>query len=260
MMFRGRKWTNAKLLAKLRGRRVQSLELYDTSADDDLLLALDVEKLTSFDLSSSLITDAGIKSLLRRCSLRSLFFRDAPLITDRSMVDICACESLRELYLAGTAVTNRGIVRVAKLPNLWSLDISRTTISDTGIARLASNQIHLISFNDSPLTGVGFSTWSVKEKVSFYTKNSSLHDEGFATACRSLSQLWNVAIENNNVTNTGLRALKGQSPTMIRINGSKIDRDGVMWLIKNTMVQSIETDPSQFSSAEAEKYENYRGR
>jgi hypothetical protein len=72
--------------------------------------------------------------------------------------------------------------------------------------------------------------------------------------------MWNVVIEGTEVTNSGLRALEGQSPTMIRVNWSKIDREGIIWLIESTEIQSIEADPTQFSQADKERYRDYQGR
>lgn len=261
MMFRGPKWTTDRILARINGRRIKSLELYDTQADDDLLLALaEVGSLTSLDVASAVITDSGVGALVGKCGLKSLMFREAPLVTDRSLKDISACTTLRELYLEGTAVTDDGIGLTSALPDLWSLDISRTQITDTGISRIASTHINLISFNDSALTGVGFSTWSVTDKMSFYTKQSSLNDEGFTVACKAFTFMWNVVIEYTEVTNSGLYALEGQSPTSIRVNGSKIDREGLVWLIENTEIQGIEADPTQFSEGDAERYRVYNGR
>ena len=74
------------------------------------------------------------------------------------------------------------------------------------------------------------------------------------------SKMWNVVIENTRVTDVGLQALAGQSPTLIRMKGSKITREGVIWAIENTNVQSVEVDPGQFSEQEAEVYRDYQGR
>lgn len=261
MMFRGQKWTTDRILARMNGRRIKSLELYDTQADDDLLIALaEVGSLTSLDVSSAVITDSGVRALVEKCGLKTLVFREAPLVTDSSLKDISACMTLRELYLEGTAVTDDAIGLINALPDLWSLDVSRTQITDTGISRIASTHINLISFNDSALTGIGFSTWSVTDKMSFYTKQSSLNDEGFAVACKAFTFMWNVVIEYTEVTSLGLTALEGQSPTSIRVNGSKIDREGLVWLIENTEIQGIEADSTQFSAADVERYRDYNGR
>lgn len=261
MLFRGEKWTTEKILNRLASRRVRTLELYNTSAGDDLLLELArTGSLTALDVSSAHITDVGVQAIVRQCKLKSLMFRDAVGVTDRSIVDISDCKTLRELYLEGTSVSDDGIGHIGRLPELWSLDISRTAVTDIGLERIASNRIHLISFNESKITGRGFSSWSVPDKFSLYTRRSQLDDEGFAVACRSFPLLWNLAIEEVPLTNKGLFSLAGQCPASMRINGSKIDRDGVLWIIENLPVQLLETDTQQFSAVEAKTYENYQGR
>jgi len=256
MEIRGKKWTNETILQRLENPKIQSLDLDDTSADDSVLVSVAEHGcLTSLDLSSDYITDEGIRAVVGGCKLRSLIIRHAPLVTDACLDDIAACSTLRELYLEGTSVTDEGIPAIGRLPSLWSLDISRTVITDVGLKEIASKQIELISFNEVAVTGLGFSTWSTKEKMSFYTEGSHLNDAGFATACKAFPFMWNVVIENTNVTNEGLRALAGQSPAMLRINGSPIDREGVIWVIENVPIQSLEADPSQISPSEAENYE-----
>src|SRR5262245_45295367 len=98
MRFRGLKWTNARILERIGERRIHSIELYDTAADDQLLEVLSNRgSLHNIDLASSEITDAGIGSLARGCELGSLMIRRAPLVTDRALNDISQCSSLAEL-------------------------------------------------------------------------------------------------------------------------------------------------------------------
>lgn len=261
MMFRGAKWTTDAILSKIGTRRIKSLTLYDTQADDNLLLSLaSVGSLVTLDMSSEFISDTGVQAIVRQCRLQSLMFRDAPAVTDKSMSDISTCKTLKELYLDGTSITDDGIAFVSQLPGLWSLSISRTRVTDLGVRQVASDHIGLVNFDECNITGVGFSTWSVRDKMSFYTKGSSLNDEGFSVACKALKCMWNIIIEDTNVTNEGLLALKGQSTTQIRVNGSKINRDGVIWLIENTDIQGIETDSTQFSKTDAERFKNFNGR
>jgi hypothetical protein len=186
MIFRGAKWTTDRILSRINGRRTRSLTLYDTRADDQLLITLaELGDLTSLEVSSAFITDDGVRALVGKCPLRSLFFRSAPLVTDRSLMHISKCISLHELYLEGTAVSDDGVGVISELPNLWSLNVSRTRITDIGIRRIASTRINLVSYDETAITGVGLSTWSVKEKMSFYTNRSMLNDEGYTVACNT---------------------------------------------------------------------------
>lgn len=255
MYMRGKKWTNERIFEKVGDRKIKSLELHNTTADDALLMNLaERGSLTSLDLSSDYVTDDGIRALVESCALETLMLRRAPLVTDECLAAIANCSTLCELYLAGTSVTDEGIPVIAKLPDLWSLDISHTQITDVGLRRIASKQIELISFDECEITGAGFSSWSVTDKMSFYTVGSQLDDEGFAIACHAFPFLWNIIIEKTNVTSNGLRALAGQKTNTLRIHGSPIDRDGVLWVLENLPIEMVEADPSQFSVEEANHY------
>lgn len=253
MLIRGPRWTTPRILDRIGQRRIRSLDLYDTSADDDLLIALaKVGSLVSLDFSSNLVTDAGMIAILRNCKLRSLFIRNAPLLTDRMLEEIVECPTLCELYLEGTSITDNGVEPVGTLPDLWSLGIGRTAITDFGLARIASTRIGAISFDDCAVTGSGFSSWSVIGKMSLSACGSKLNDAGFGTVCAAFPFLWNAYVERTEVTNAGIRALKGQQLTALRIHGSKIDREGVIWIIQNLPpLQLLEVDPRQFSTDEA---------
>lgn len=87
--------------------------------------------------------------------------------------------------------------------------------------------------------------------MSFYGKGSNLSDLGFAVACSSFSRMWNVDIANTNVGNDGVKSLAGQSPTMLRINNSKIDKTGIHWIVENLPIQSLEVSPSQMAESDA---------
>ena len=255
MEFLGREWTSKKILEEIDNREVQSIELHETLADDELLFALaDRGALTSIYFCNDRVTDAGIRSISQSCLLESLILRDLPSITDKSLEAISKCQSLRELYLDGTSVSNKAIGAVGELPELWSLSISNTAITDTGIEQVRSNHIELICFDHCAVNGTGFSTWSVAEKASLYTVGSPVNDEGFSTICRAFPHLTDVAIEDTDVTNHGLQNLESHPVNLIRIHGSPIDREGVIWLLENLPLQTLECDSTQFTKKEAAIY------
>lgn len=259
MEFDGSNWTTEKIIEKIANRRIRSLVLADTSADDNLLIELAGRgDLTSLDITSDLITDAGVSAIAKHCQMESLMLHNAPGVTDKSMPFISTCATLRELYIANTRITDRGIGAVSELPELWSLVVSNTEISDAGIKAIASQSIDLISFEDCDVTGSGFESWSVNKKMSFYGEGSNLNDEGFSAACASLTFMWNVVISDTNIGDEGVMALAGRGPTMIRLRGSKVTYRGIEWLVNNTPVQSIEADSKQLSASQAKSLERQR--
>jgi len=243
MEFRGKRQTTQRILKRLGDRAIRSLDLYDTVADDELLFELaERGKLESLDLSSDHFTDDGLQQVVRCCPLRSLMIRRAPLVTDRLLAGIDSCPTLRELYLEHTAVTDQAIGAVGQLPDLWSLSLSHSAITDAGLQSIASTSVNLVMFDECEITGTGCSTWSMADKMSIYTKNSPFNDAGLACASKVFPRLWSLLIPQTQVSDEGLRALAGQRPASMRIMGTRITRQGVLWLIDNVALESLEVD------------------
>jgi hypothetical protein len=57
-----------------------------------------------------------------------------PLVTDNGLRHLAVLQSLRELYLDGTAVTDAGMKRLVRLSNLEHLSLAETAVSDAGLA------------------------------------------------------------------------------------------------------------------------------
>ncbi len=107
----------------------------DTLLDEVSATAL----LRSLHVSSDLVTDAGIISVVKHCRIESLLLSGVPNVTDRALESIAHCETVRELYLEGTSVTDDGLGLLRQLPDLWSLVIDRTSITDCGVCELGSS-------------------------------------------------------------------------------------------------------------------------
>ena len=253
MELRGKNWDNERALAKIGEKKVRSLDLYNTSVDDDFLAVLAPRGgLKSVHFVSEIITDRGIELLAQHNELESLLLSGVPKVTDASLDSIARCSSIRELYLTGTAITDRLLECLKELPKLWSLSIGNTSITDEGISKIASRTISLISFENCAIEGYGFASWSQPDKMSFYGNGSRLTDAGFATVCACFPQLWNVVISNTRIGNDGIRALAGQTPTLLRIQNSNIDRRGIEWIVANLPVQGLDVAPTQMTQAEAQ--------
>lgn len=253
MELRGKNWDNERALAKIGEKKVRSLDLYNTSVDDDFLAVLAPRGgLKSVHFVSEIITDRGIELLAQHNELESLLLSGVPKVTDASLDSIARCSSIRELYLTGTAITDRRLECLKELPKLWSLSIGNTSITDEGISKIASRTISLISFENCAIEGYGFASWSQPDKMSFYGNGSKLTDAGFATVCACFPQLWNVVISNTRIGNDGIRALAGQTPTLLRIQNSNIDRRGIEWIVANLPVQGLDVAPAQMTQAEAQ--------
>ncbi len=255
MRFSGERWNSARVLEKVRGQAVSDLELFDTAVDDELLTTISREgALKSLHLSSDIVTDDGVIAIVEQCALRSLLLSGVPNVSDRAMGFIARCATLCELYLEGTTVSDGSIGKVSQLPELWSLNISDTGVTDVGISRIASRTIGLLSFEHCRIEGTGISTWRIGEKMSIYGEGSRLTDEGFAVACASFTRMWNVIVSNTDVGDEGIKALAGQSPTMLRIDGTRVTKNGVRWIVEHLPVEELQVNSAQMTEPEAEAY------
>jgi len=253
MEFRGKRWDNERALAKIGDKKIRSLDLFNTSVDDDFLeIVARRGALTSVHIVSDTITDRGLEFLAENNKVISFLLSGVPNATDKCLESISQCKTIHELYLDGTSITDGRLELISDLPDIWSLSIGNTSVTDEGIGKIASSTISLLSFENCAIEGAGFSTWSHSEKMSFYGHGSRLTDDGFATACASFSQMWNIIISNTRIGNDGIRALAGQSPTMLRINKSRIDRIGIEWVVANLPIEGLDVDPTQMSKAEAQ--------
>lgn len=254
MEFVGKRWTDQRILEKIRkSKGVTSLDLFDTAATDDVLREISSRgKLKSLHVSSDCISSRGIREILTKCPIRSCMLSGVPLVDDSIFETFHPKLEIRELYLGGTAISDDGIPSVALLPHLWSLVIDDTSVTDEGIRQIASKQIRLLGFQNCDIEGLGFETWSVSEKMSFYGSGSRLTSAGFKVACKHLINMWNILAENCGIDDEAIFALKGQSPTMMSLNGSRVSRAGVIWLIENTNVQALTIDDGLLSEVEIE--------
>ncbi len=259
MEFSGKRWDDDRILNRINSsKRVNSLELFDTYATDALLREVGrFGVLKSIHLTSDIITSKGVSELLENCPLRSCLLEGVPLVDDTLLDNFHSNLELRELYLNGTMVSDKAISKVNELSNLISLDISNTGISDVGIRTISSDTITTISFENCNIYGHGFESWTRNKdkKISFYATGSMLSDDGFKICCSSLKKMWNLNIDKCQLSDDGVLALKGEDyPTSIRVNGNYLTRDGVVWLIKNTGVQSLRIDSGLLTEREIKQF------
>lgn len=91
---------------------------------------------TSLDVSSTPIKDAGIAHLATMRSLRSLRL-DQCGFTDVGLRQISKLRKIEQLSLPGTKVTDAGVAHISKMNELKSLDLSRLEITGEGCERFS---------------------------------------------------------------------------------------------------------------------------
>lgn len=241
MECRGLKWTDERLVKAVSGKkRLSSLDLFGTSVTDaGLQHVAERFSLRSFHLSSDVVTAEGVRGVLASPQLRSCMLTRVPAVGDEIFADLSACTDLAELYLEGTGITDQGIGAIVGLPKLWSLVIKNTAITDAGISSIGSSSVNLLSFQGCHITGRGFHTWDCHEKFSLYGDDSAMDAGGFTVAAKHLHYLWNVHLSNTDLDDEAIRQLSRPGPTSLRIDGTRVTKDGVVWLYEHTEVQDL---------------------
>lgn len=253
--LRGKRWDNARAIERIANKRIRSLDVFDTLVDDAFLVEVaKAGSLESLHISSDEVTDVGIIAIAENTPICSLMLSGLPKVTNNCLAAIGKCRTIHEIYLEGTQINDDSLSSLREMKQLWSLSIDNSKITDAGIRELGPNNIKLISFENCLIEGDGFSSWKQTEKMSFYGDNSGLTDEGFAICCEAFPFLWNVIISNTEVSDAGIQCLSGQKPTMLRINGTKITREGIQWIVDTIPVQGLDVDEKQITASDAERH------
>jgi len=156
-----------------------------TCTDQDLLELPNLlgNQWVELTLSSSAVTDAGLRSLGRLPKLRVLRL-DHTTITDDGVAHFADLRNLEELDLSNTGITDAGMVTLGRLPRLTSLSLRDTAITQAGWPLLQSL------------------------KQLKHLKVSGCKDgDAAALAARALPGLRRLDLKRTGLTNAGLHAL-----------------------------------------------------
>ena len=114
-----------------------------------------MERLETILIDGSKLTDAGIRRLAVRPSLKEIYLTPATNVTDASLAILGQVRSITTLQLPGCRVTDAGLAHLAGL-KLDHLDVSGAGITDAGLAGLlASKQFQTLGLADTSLTSAG---------------------------------------------------------------------------------------------------------
>ena len=104
------------------------------TSGDNIPLKASLTSLIELDLTSTQITDEGLKELSGLVSLRKLNLGLTQL-TDKGLKDLPSKKSLRKLYLWETAVTDKGLSALSEFEVLSFLDVRSTKVTDKGVRK-----------------------------------------------------------------------------------------------------------------------------
>jgi hypothetical protein len=103
--------------------------------DSDLAVLADLTALKELNLDHTLITDEGIKQVIRAPNVRSLSFTETQ-ITDSGLAELGPLTGLQFLRLDATGVTDAGLAHLRAFPRVWWLSLYQTAITDAGLVHL----------------------------------------------------------------------------------------------------------------------------
>ena len=120
----------------IKGKIYRALKIpYGEFASPVELTEADLEKAIELNLSSTQITDAGLKEVAKLQSLTVLHLSQTQ-ITDAGLKEVAKLQKLGFLNLSHTQITDEGLREVAKLQKLQWLDLSDTEITEEGVTEL----------------------------------------------------------------------------------------------------------------------------
>ena len=135
-------------LQHLRRLRIEDLSLNDAAVAQLAVLP----ELEVLNAPATVLSDAGLKSLVDRLPKLQLLRIGSPNISDSGMAIIGAMPSLRFLHLVNSPITDQGLLAFHQLPNLESLYIDGGKATERGIRDLMRanptlhfhlNQVHV---------------------------------------------------------------------------------------------------------------------
>ena len=126
--------------AKSIGRPVTSVTIRDGRfGNEDVYLLRELKHLTTLELGSASVSDAGLRELRGFERLTTLVL-SVPTITDAGLKELGELNHLTELYLFQTKTTDAGLREIGGLKHLTSLGLYSTQVTDAGLKELRGAQ------------------------------------------------------------------------------------------------------------------------
>ncbi len=208
--YRGKRFTDASLLGLAQIETIRRIALYDTVVTDDGLVsfALKARKLTSFHMSSTLLTDRGLGAILANCPIDSLQTHDAAGVTDACAAAISEHGDITELYLNDTSITDRTPERICGMPNIWSFCADGSRITDSGLEPLGKMpQRSLLSLNRTRVNGRGMHSLAALEGLHLYLEDCRIGDASIADSLPRMTNLKLLSLSRTDVTDAAFESV-----------------------------------------------------
>lgn len=132
-----------------------SLAMNEFIDDEAMILLGQITNLHEINLTSTRITDAGIRSLSRLTELESLILTSTE-VTGESFGNLENCRNLRDLTLTSTPFSNDGMESLSQFQLLDSLKLDDTNITDDGMRVFQGlHQMQLLNLGGTLVSDAG---------------------------------------------------------------------------------------------------------
>lgn len=172
------------------------------------------KNLEELSISGSLVTESGLRTILKFDRLKRLLVNNNVLVTDAAMQTVAKIEGLTSLGIANTSVGDEGLRAIGKLRDLEWLAISGTKATDEGMAHLgALENLRSIVMHGLPITDAGIAHLARLPRLeSVMLGTTQITDKGLLALAQNKS-LRRISITSApNVTPHGLKRLRQLRP------------------------------------------------
>jgi Leucine-rich repeat (LRR) protein len=194
-----------------------------------------LEEITSLNLRSAPVTDAGLEHLKGLKNLKTLDLTNTK-VGDAGLAHLKGLDELVTLYLYGTKVKGPGLENLSGLKKLNSLLMSNSQLTDQMIAALVkANKLHA----QSRATKSGGRPAGITEITSLTLSETPITDAGLAHL-KGAVNLQTLNLYKTQVKGPGLENLKGLTKlTSLYVSNTQITDDTLGALIKANKLHAL---------------------
>ena len=178
------------------------------------------DAVVELSLNHPAVSDDGLKALVPLKNLAVLDLSTSK-VTDAGMKDVASHKNLISLKLGRTEVSDAGLKELAPLSKLYLLDLTSTQVSDAGMKDLARlKSLSSLTLGRTNLTAAGLKGLSgLKNLTMLNLHNTKITDDGLKDLAQ-LKKLTSLELTGTLMTKPGIAALRRALPKCMINPGS----------------------------------------
>ncbi|HEV8070252.1 MAG TPA: protein kinase [Planctomycetaceae bacterium] len=206
--------------------------------------------LTTINLKSRPVTDAGLDELTGLKNLDELFLSGTP-ITDAGLAHLQGLTGLKHLLLDGTQVTGAGLTNLRGLKDLQNLVLNWSRVADSGLVHLESlTELRALNLRGTQVTDAGLTHLRTLTKLEILSLSRlPVSDTGLAQL-QHLKRLQWLDLGSTRVTDAGLTNLRTLKDLQhLALNSTAVTDAGLVHLKPLTKLDSLDLGEMQVTDA-----------